>query len=104
MRVKLGTVCHGRTGDKGDIVNISLIPWDEADYEWAKATVTEDMVAKLYAPLIKGKVTRYEYPGIRSLQFVMTGALGGGVSRSLNLDIHGKSFATPLLEQEVEKP
>jgi hypothetical protein len=104
MKVKLGEVCHGRTGDKGDTVNISLIPWDENDYEWLKSTVTESMVRDLYAPIIKGRVTRYEYPGIRSLQFVLSNALGGGVSRSLNLDIHGKSFASPLLEQVVEKP
>ena len=29
--MKQKEICHSRTGDKGDISNISLIPWNEAD-------------------------------------------------------------------------
>ena len=39
--MKLKEICHSRTGDKGDISNVSLIPWNESDYELIKEKVTE---------------------------------------------------------------
>lgn len=27
--MKLKEICHSRTGDKGDISNVSLIPWND---------------------------------------------------------------------------
>ena len=39
--MKLKEICHSRTGDKGDISNGSLIPWNESDYELIKEKVTE---------------------------------------------------------------
>lgn len=100
--VKLGEVCHMRSGDKGDISNISLIPYDEADYEWIGEVVTAELVQSIFAPIIQGEVTRYEVPGIRSYNFVITRALGGGVSRTLALDIHGKAYGVLLAETEIE--
>ncbi len=99
--MKLGTVAHMRTGDKGDTLNISLIPNDEDDYDWIKTQVTRDRVAELYAPIVKGEVIRYELPGLRSLNFVMTRAIGGGASRTLGYDLHGKAFGVPLAELEI---
>jgi hypothetical protein len=32
----------------------------------------------------------------------MTGALGGGVTRSLALDAHGKSLSSALLDLEID--
>ena len=51
--------------------------------------------------MCKGKVTRYEVPGICALNFVMEEALGGGVLRSLATDKHGKSYSSALLELEI---
>lgn len=103
--MQLGDVCHMRSGDKGDISNISLIPWDSDDYEWIGEVITAERVAELFGPLVRGSVTRYELPGIRSYNFVMTKALGGGVSRSLNLDVHGKAYGVLLAEAEIgERP
>lgn len=31
--MKLREIAHSRAGDKGDISNLSLIPYNEADYE-----------------------------------------------------------------------
>ena len=41
------------------------------------------------------------FPGIGAFNFVMQGALGGGVTRSLSLDPHGKSLSYALLEMNV---
>lgn len=99
--MRLKDICHSRTGDKGDISNISLIPWNEEDYEMLKEKVTAEAVAEYFRDIVKGKVTRYEVDGICALNFVMEEALGGGVLRSLAIDKHGKSLSMALLEMEL---
>ena len=54
-----------------------------------------------FAGIVRGEVRRYELPGIGALNFVMEGALGGGVTRSLALDAHGKCLASAMLELEI---
>ena len=100
--MKLKEICHSRTGDKGDISNISLIPWNEADYPMLKEKVTAQRVKEYFSDICKGSVTRYEVDGICALNFVMEQALGGGVLRSLAIDKHGKALSSALLEREVE--
>ena len=48
-----------------------------------------------------GKVTRYEIPSLGALNFVLEDALGGGVTRSLAIDMHGKTLSGALLMMEV---
>ena len=99
--MKLWDIAHSRTGDKGDISNISLIPWNEADYPMLKEQVTAQRVKEYFSEICLGKVTRYEADGICALNFVMEQALGGGVLRSLAMDKHGKSLSSALLEMEL---
>ena len=99
--MKLKEICHSRTGDKGDISNISLIPWNEADYPMLKEQVTAQRVKEYFSEICLGKVTRYEADGICALNVVMEQALGGGVLRSLAMDKHGKSLSSALLEMEL---
>lgn len=89
--IKLREVAFSRAGDKGDISNVSVIPYDEKDFELVKEQITIKRVKEAYGELVKGKIERYEFIGIKALNFVMYGALDGGVSRSLCLDLHGKS-------------
>jgi hypothetical protein len=53
---------------------------------------------------VKGEIKRYELPGIKALNFVMYEALGGGVSRTLCLDLHGKSRGEIMGGIEIELP
>ena len=99
--MRLKDICHSRTGDKGDISNISLIPWNEADYPMLKEKVTAQRVKEYFSDICLGQVTRYEVDGICALNFVMEQALGGGVLRSLAMDKHGKSLSSALLEMEL---
>ena len=69
--MKLKEICHSRTGDKGDISNISLIPWNEADYPMLKEQVTAQRVKEYFSEICLGKVTRYEADGICALNFGM---------------------------------
>ena len=99
--MKLRDIAHARTGDKGDVCNISLIAFEERDYPRLLQLVTEARVTAHFAGIVGGSVTRYELPHLGALNFVLTGALGGGVTRSLALDAHGKSLSSLLLDLEM---
>ena len=99
--MKLRAIAHARTGDKGNISSISLIAYDEADYPFLARHVTADRVAARFAGILRGGVERYEVPSLGALNFVLRGALGGGVTRSLALDTHGKSLSSALLDIEI---
>lgn len=99
--MKLLEIAHSRTGDKGNISNISLIAYDEKDYELLKEKVTAQKVKEYFKDIVYGEVVRYELPNLGALNFVMDKALGGGVTRSLALDKHGKSLSSALLEMEI---
>ena len=99
--MKLLEIAHSRTGDKGDISNISVIAYDKKDYELLKEKVTSELVAKVYEGYCHGTVTRYEMPQIGALNFVLTNTLGGGVTRSLRLDTHGKCLCSYLLDVDI---
>lgn len=99
--MKLLDIAHSRTGDKGNISNISLIVYDEKDYPLIKEKVTAEKVKEYFSDIVKGKVVRYELDNLWALNFVMYDALGGGVTRSLAIDKHGKSLSSALLEMEL---
>src|SRR6476619_3668582 len=95
--MKLRDIAHSRTGDKGDTSNISVIAYDLRDYAHLREHVTAGRVKAHFANVVKGDVTRYELPRIGALNFVMGHTLGGGVTRSLALDAHGKSLSSAIL-------
>ncbi len=101
--MKLYELAHARTGDKGDISVISLIPYMKEDYEFLRDTVTAQRVKEFFSGIVQGEVTRYELPELHAFNFVMQHALGGGVTRSLAVDMHGKTLGFALLEMEVER-
>ncbi|MEI2734042.1 MAG: hypothetical protein V9G24_03920 [Rhodoblastus sp.] len=98
---KLRDIAHSRTGDKGNTSVISLIAFDEADYSLLRDKVTADRVKNHFAGIVHGEVVRYEIPSLGALNFVLQNALGGGVTRSLALDAHGKSLSSRLLDMEI---
>ncbi|HKP16088.1 MAG TPA: hypothetical protein VJT85_08485, partial [Gemmatimonadaceae bacterium] len=85
----------------GDTSNVSLIAYQSADYPLLVRYVTAERVREHFAGIVRGEVTRYELPRLGALNFVMEGALGGGVTRSLALDAHGKSLSSALLSMEI---
>ncbi|MDX2247200.1 MAG: hypothetical protein SF052_10510 [Bacteroidia bacterium] len=99
--MKLRDIAHSRTGDKGNISNISLIVYDPADYALIQEKVTTQRVKEWLGARVKGEVERYELPQLGALNFVLHQALGGGVTRSVYLDKHGKSLSSFLLEMPL---
>ncbi|KXO16012.1 hypothetical protein LV469_07685 [Peptoniphilus sp. GNH] len=99
--MRLKDIAHSRTGDKGDISNISLIAYKKEDYQTLKDKVTAQVVKEYFKEICHGEVVRYELDSVGALNFVLDKTLGGGVTRSLSLDKHGKSLSMALLEMEI---
>lgn len=99
--MRLRELAHARAGDKGDISNISVIAYEPGDYAFLAEQVTAERVKALFTGIALGEVVRYELPELGALNFVLHEALGGGVTRSLRLDPHGKSLSSMLLELEI---
>ncbi len=99
--MKLRHIAHSRSGDKGSVSNISVIAFDERNYPLLVEHVTVDRVKAHFGELVRGEVLRYECPAIGALNFVLHGALAGGVTRSLALDAHGKTLSSLMLNLDV---
>jgi len=98
----LREIAHSRTGDKGNRSTISVIVYDMKDFSRIEASVTTERVKMLYKDLVKGEVERFVIPQLGALNFVLHDALGGGVTKSLALDAHGKCLSSAILSLEIE--
>jgi hypothetical protein len=99
--MKLHQIAHSRAGDKGNISTLSLIPYQEKDYEILCKKATVEKVKEHLKDIVSGEIVRYEMPNISSLLFVCQDALLGGVTTSLAIDTHGKALSYALLEMEI---
>ena len=100
-RFFLREIAHARAGDKGDTSNIGVIAYRPEDYSLIVAQVTVERVRAHFGALVRGSITRYEMPNVDALNFVLENALGGGVTRSLSLDPHGKSYSALILTLSI---
>ncbi|MCO5317559.1 MAG: hypothetical protein M9942_03885 [Microthrixaceae bacterium] len=103
-KVQLREVCGVRSGDKGDVSDLTLFMDDQEAYEAVCDAVTTEKVAAHFGEMVKGPVERHEVPRIMALKFVMHEALGGGGPRSLRSDNLGKTLGGALLRLEVDLP
>ncbi len=95
--IKIIDIASARSGDKNNVCNIGVMAKTPADYEILKKHLTAEIVKEHFGPLIKGKVDRYEWDALESLNFVCHEALDGGASRSMRMDTLGKNFSSHLL-------
>ena len=93
-----------RSGDKGDISNIGVIARKPEWLPLLRTQLTEARVAEHLAHLVKGRVTRFEVPGIHAFNFVCEQALGGGGMASLRNDPLGKGMGQILLTLPILVP
>lgn len=97
----LHELAHSRAGDKGDTSDLTVIAYDPDNYAFLREHVTAARVREHFSDIVNGDVERYEIPQLAALKFVLHRALGGGVTRTLNLDAHGKSLSSALLEMPL---
>ncbi|MED5621940.1 AtuA-related protein [Ideonella sp. BN130291] len=104
VTVPLQYLAHGRTGDKGNRSNISVIAWHPALYGVIVEQVTEAAVAQLFAHRRPSPVSRYLLPRLHAMNIVLDDVLDGGVNDALNLDSHGKALSFLLLDLPIQLP
>jgi len=100
-RFYLREIAHARAGDKGDTSNIGVIAYEPRYYPLILEQVTPDRVRAHFKGLVQGDIKRYELPKQHAVNLVLERALGGGVTRSLSLDPHGKSYSALILTLAV---
>ena len=98
----LRDIAHTRTGDKGDRSTISVIAYDRQNFELLERWLNSERLLAHFEGIAMGPVFRYSLPQLGALNFVMHNALGGGVTRSLALDPHGKCLSAKLLSLVIE--
>jgi hypothetical protein len=104
VELPLHALAHGRTGDKGDRANISVIAYRSEFFPLLVEQVTEARVAELLRHRKPTRVQRFLLPKLGAMNFVIDGVLDGGVNASLNLDTHGKTLAFLLLSLPLRVP
>ena len=102
--VPLWRAAHGRSGDKGNRSNISVIAWHPALYALIAAQITEDTIARCFAHRRATQVTRHRLPNLQAMNVVLDDVPDGGVNDALNLDSHGKALSFLLLELTLAVP
>lgn len=102
--VRLHAIAHARAGDKGNRLNISLIPYDPAHYALLAEQVPAERVLDLFRHRGASRAVRHDLPNLHAFNFVIDDVLEGGVNGSLNLDGHGKTHSFRLLGLTVELP
>lgn len=101
MSRKLAEIAHSRAGDKGNILILSLIPFEESDFDFLVENITSEKVKAHLHTQVQGEIIRYVLTELKALQFTCLDALTSGVTTSLAMDAHGKSLSYALLEMEI---
>ncbi len=96
-RVRVGDVAAGRAGDKGDMLDLTLVAQDAQAYGLLERALGADAVGAMLNQVVAGPVLRYELPGLQALKFVLPQALPGGVYASLRPGLHWQKAAIWLL-------
>lgn len=101
VEVPLYRAAHGRTGDKGDRSNISVIAWHPQLYPLLAEQITPERVATQFRHRAPARVQRFLLPRLHAMNFVLDAVLDGGVNDALNLDAHGKALSFLLLDMPI---
>ncbi|KAL6560317.1 hypothetical protein OROGR_003876 [Orobanche gracilis] len=124
QKIPLYDVAHSRAGDKGNDLNLSVIPHYPPDIERLKTVITPEWIKRVLSPLLNPssspdpdgvrkrdewvdeyvEVEIYEVRGIGSLNVVVRNILDGGVNCSRRIDRHGKTLSDVVLCQHVVLP
>ena len=95
--IRVGDLASGRAGDKGDVLDLTLVARDDATYEMLARALDADTVRRHLSRVVPGPVRRFEIPGLRALKYVAPQALAGGVYASLRPGLHWQKAAIWLL-------
>lgn len=103
--MRVGDIAAGRAGDKGDVLDLTLVAYDVRGYDALVRSLSAQRAATAFNGIVPGPVVRYELPGLLALKFVAPEALPGGVHASLRAGLHWQKAAIwVLLDLELDDP
>jgi hypothetical protein len=97
VTTRVGDLASGRAGDKGDVLDLTLVARDEAAYARLERALDAETVQRHLNRVVPGPVRRFEVAGLRALKYVAPQALAGGVYASLRPGLHWQKAAIWLL-------
>jgi hypothetical protein len=100
----LGAVLGARSGDKGGNANVGFWALTPEAYLWMADFLTPERIREIYPEARDLRVERFELPNLLSLNFVIHGLLGEGVSASLRTDPQAKMLGEELRGIRVPIP
>lgn len=104
VTVPLSAIAVARSGDKGDRAHLAVIARHPKFAAVIGEQLTEVAVKEWFRHLARGKVQRFDVPGVHAYNFVLDEALGGGGAASLRNDPLGKTFSQIVLTHPVSIP
>lgn len=102
--VPLGTIVGARSGDKGGDANLGVWVRREEQYAWLATFLTVERLRELVLEAEELDIRRHALPNLLSLNFVIEGLLGEGVSSSVRPDPQAKGLGEFLRARMVAIP
>ena len=99
--VRLGDIAHGRSGDKGDMVNIALICHDKEWLPLLESAITSDLLSEWFMGWSEGPFEVFSVPGIGAVNCLIHKVLQGGGTVSKRLDSQGKALGQAVLDVQI---
>jgi len=95
-----------RSGDKGNSCNVSVIARKPEYLPYLRRHITKERIFEFFRHKFPENasadlVTRYDWPGINAMNFVLEQSLGGGGLASDTTDPQGKAYASTLNIMEI---
>lgn len=108
VTVDLIQLAWARSGDKGHLFNVAVIAREPEYLPFLRNALTPEAISDWYAHLGADghlpRVEQFEAPGLHALNYVIHGALTGGINASTRLDPAAKGMAQMLLRFPVTVP
>ncbi|TNE35878.1 MAG: DUF1446 domain-containing protein [Alphaproteobacteria bacterium] len=104
VEVPLIRLAAARSGDKGNNANVGVIARKDDYLPWIKRSATEAAVKNYFGHVVEGDVYRFDLPGMKAVNFLLTECLGGGGTSTLHLDNLAKTYGQQLLALPVKVP
>ena len=101
VTIPLSTLAHGRSGDKGDMVNIGLIAHRKEWLDFLLECITPEWLKELFGEMVLGHIEVHPVPGVGGVNCILHGALQGGGTVALRKDAQGKMLGQVILQAEV---
>jgi hypothetical protein len=96
----VGDLACGRAGDKGTVLDLTLVAAEPRAYELLERALSAEVVGAIFQT---SDIRRYEIPELLALKYVLPTALDAGPTASRRAGVHWQKAAiSPLLALELD--